>query len=152
MIVKDHELPDLVRLAREHELKIVYTNGCFDLLHPGHVVSLQAMRALGDLLIVGVNSSYSVRLLKGEDRPIIGEYDRMRCVDALECVDVVYKMPGDNPRQDLHDIRPDVLAKGGTTPEIVGESIVNAYGGLVVRVPEYSGWSTSEIAEKLTHL
>lgn len=124
------------RLAEEHHLrgeKIVFTNGCFDLLRVGHVTYLAEAAALGNMLIVGVNSDASVRKLKGPSRPVISETDRAAMLAALACVQYVVVFDDDTPLGLLEAIRPDVLVKGGTyTPDqVVGHEFVTSYGGSV---------------------
>ena len=128
---------------------VVFTNGCFDLLHLGHVRCLEEARQFGDVLFVAINSDASVRQLKGTERPIIGEHDRARLLAALECVDHVLVFNDDTPHRLLHAIRPDVLVKGGTTPDIVGRDVVEAYGGSVLRTSEIGGLSTTTLLSRL---
>ena len=128
---------------------VVFTNGCFDLLHVGHVSLLEEAAQLGDVLIVAINSDASVRKLKGAARPIIPEHDRARMLAALGCVDHVLIFDEDTPCQLLHAFQPDVLVKGGTTPHIVGQEIVTAYGGQVVRSGEVPGLSTTALLARL---
>lgn len=131
---------------------LVFTNGVFDLLHPGHIDVLNAARAEGDALVVGINSDDSVRRLKGPTRPIRGEADRAFVVAALECVDAVVVFDEDTPLELINAIRPDVVAKGGDYSEatIVGAADVKAWGGRVVVVPLTPGHSTTSIIEKLS--
>jgi D-beta-D-heptose 7-phosphate kinase/D-beta-D-heptose 1-phosphate adenosyltransferase len=124
---------------------IAFTNGCFDLLHVGHVSLLEEASRLGDVLIVAINSDASVRKLKGSERPIIGERDRARMLAALACVDHVLVFDDDTPHRLLDAIRPDVLVKGGTTGHIVGREIVEAYGGQIVRTDASAGVSTTDL-------
>ena len=119
------------------------TNGCFDLFHAGHLASLEEARELGDVLVVAVNSDASVRRLKGPTRPIVPEGERARVLAGLACVDYVVLFDEDTPCALLKAIRPDVLAKGGTTPEVVGWEIVEAYGGRVFRTEALAGLSTT---------
>ncbi len=143
-------LENLVRLAeqwRAQGRRVVFTNGCFDLLHVGHVSYLQEARALGDVLIVGVNSDSSVRRLKGPSRPVISQSDRGAMLAALACVDAVVVFEEDTPHALLRKLRPDVLVKGGTytTDEVVGHEIVTSYGGQVRVTGAIDGISTSQI-------
>ncbi|MDB5342010.1 MAG: D-alpha,beta-D-heptose 7-phosphate 1-kinase [Schlesneria sp.] len=128
---------------------IVFTNGCFDLLHVGHVSLLEEAARLGDVLIVAINSDASVHRLKGAERPIIGERDRARMLAALGCVDHVLVFDDDTPHRLLEAIRPEVLVKGGTTGHIVGAEIVAAYGGLVTRTASVPELSTTNIVQRL---
>jgi rfaE bifunctional protein nucleotidyltransferase chain/domain len=131
--------------------KIVFTNGVFDLLHPGHVRYLQQARRLGDRLIVGVNSDRSVRENKGPGRPITPERERAEVVAALACVDDVIVFDEATPHELIARIQPDVLVKGADWAEdaIVGRDIVEARGGRVVRVTVEPGHSTTAIVEKI---
>jgi rfaE bifunctional protein nucleotidyltransferase chain/domain len=131
--------------------RIVFTNGCFDLLHPGHLCSLEQARELGDVLIVGLNSDASVRQLKGEGRPVIAERERAEILAALECVDAVVIFPELTPRELVARLLPDVLVKGGDWPsdQIVGREEVEAAGGHVATIPVVPGYSTSDILRKI---
>ena len=130
---------------------VVFTNGCFDLLHPGHVRYLSAARALGDALIVGVNSDRTVRLLKGEGRPILNEVERAEVLAALEAVDYITVFDEETPRELIASLIPDVLVKGGDWPieSIVGREEVESAGGRVMSLAYVEGSSTSEIIEKI---
>ncbi len=141
----------LAMRARAQGRRVVFTNGCFDLLHVGHVSYLAEAAALGDLLIVGVNSDASVRALKGPQRPVIHERDRAAMLAALAAVDFVVVFGEDTPRPLLAAIRPDVLVKGGTySPEqVVGHEIVTAYGGQVCVTGVVDGISTTRILESI---
>ena len=132
--------------------RLVFTNGCFDLLHPGHVDCLSRARRLGDVLLVAVNSDASVRRLgKGTGRPLVGERSRAEVVAALECVDLVTVFDEDTPRELVAALEPDVLVKGGdyTGEEVVGARTVRACGGEVVIVPLLPGHSSSRLVERM---
>jgi D-beta-D-heptose 7-phosphate kinase/D-beta-D-heptose 1-phosphate adenosyltransferase len=132
--------------------RVVFTNGVFDLLHPGHVALLEAARAEGDALIVGVNTDRSARRLgKGVDRPLVGEADRARVVAALACVDCVVLFDEDTPLEIIRRLRPDVLVKGAdyAKEQIVGAKEVEGWGGQVVRVPLVPGQSSTELLGRL---
>jgi D-beta-D-heptose 7-phosphate kinase / D-beta-D-heptose 1-phosphate adenosyltransferase len=131
--------------------KIVVTNGCFDLLHPGHVRLLQQAKALGDRLIVAVNSDASVRRLKGPNRPILTERDRASLLASLDCVDLVVLFEQDTPEDLLQAIKPDLLVKGADykREEVVGCDIVESHGGAVHLIPLLDGYSTTAIANKV---
>jgi D-beta-D-heptose 7-phosphate kinase/D-beta-D-heptose 1-phosphate adenosyltransferase len=131
---------------------VVFTNGVFDLLHPGHIDLLTAARAAGDALVVGVNTDASVRRLKGPSRPIRGEADRAYVLAALECVDLVVTFAEDTPLELVTHLRPDVIVKGGDYAEhtIVGASEVKAWGGRVMVVPLTPGQSTTGIIERMS--
>ena len=130
---------------------VVFTNGVFDLIHPGHVDVLIAARAAGDALLVGVNSDASVRRLKGTERPVRGQAERALVLAALESVDAVAVFDEDTPLELINATRPDVIVKGGDyTPEtVVGRREVESWGGRVVIVPLTPGQSTTAIIEKL---
>lgn len=130
---------------------VVFTNGVFDLLHPGHVRYLQQARALGDALIVGVNSDASVRENKGPGRPITPESERREILSALACVDAVVIFDEETPHGIIAMMQPDVLVKGADWAEdtIVGRDIVEARGGRVVRIKIEEGLSTSSIIQKI---
>ncbi|MEZ6073437.1 MAG: D-glycero-beta-D-manno-heptose 1-phosphate adenylyltransferase [Pirellulales bacterium] len=152
--VKVVTLDQMELLARSHRQqgrKIVFTNGCFDLLHVGHVSYLQEAARLGDVLVVAANSDASVRRLKGPTRPVIGESDRARMLAALACVDHVLVFDEDTPHEMLHRIRPDVLVKGGTyaLDEVVGHEVVTAYGGEVCVTSVIGGVSTTKILDSV---
>lgn len=140
----------VLRAKRRGE-SIVFTNGCFDLLHPGHVRSLETARALGDRLVVAINHDASVRRLKGPERPVQPARVRKEVVAALACVDWVVGFGADTPIRAIRAIRPDVLAKGGdwALDEIVGREDVEAWGGRVARLPLLSGVSTTATIEAL---
>ena len=130
---------------------IVFTNGVFDLLHPGHVRYLQAASRESDLLIVGVNSDRSARANKQPDRPIVPEQERAEILASLACVDAVVIFDEDTPDAIIRRLEPDVLVKGADWPadQIVGRDTIVARGGRVVRIPVESGYSTSAIIEKI---
>lgn len=127
--------------------RVVFTNGVFDLLHPGHVRYLQSARAEGDALIIGVNSDRSVRALKGPSRPITPEQERAEILAALDCVTAAIVFDEDTPAEIIRRIQPDVLVKGAdwAAEAIVGRDTVEARGGRVVRMPIEEGWSTTSI-------
>jgi D-beta-D-heptose 7-phosphate kinase / D-beta-D-heptose 1-phosphate adenosyltransferase len=131
--------------------QIVFTNGCFDLLHAGHVKYLQAARRLGDLLIMGLNSDASVRRLKGPKRPLIGEEERGHILAALDCIDYVCLFDEDTPLELITALKPHILVKGGdyTADGVVGKEIVEANGGRVELIPFVDGKSTTNIIEKI---
>lgn len=147
-----HELIDAVSSDRRSGKRIVFTNGCFDLLHVGHVRYLQAARALGDRLIVGVNTDRSVRSLsKGPDRPIVPEAQRAEVLAALACVDYVTLFDEPTPLALIAEVQPDVLVKGGDwKPEqIVGRDLVEARGGRVIAIPLTPDASTTGLITKI---
>lgn len=130
---------------------VVFTNGCFDLLHPGHIDLLHKSRALGNRLIIGLNSDSSVKRLKGETRPILSEHDRASILSALGCVDLVVLFEEDTPLDLLHILRPDILVKGADykIEDVVGRELVESYGGKVSLVDLVEGHSTTRIEEKI---
>jgi rfaE bifunctional protein nucleotidyltransferase chain/domain len=144
------EAVTFVESRRRLGQRIVFTNGVFDLLHPGHVRYLQAARGEGDVLIVGINSDRSVRGNKGPSRPIMPEHERAEVLAALACVDAVVVFDEETPAVIIEALQPDVLVKGAdwAADAIVGRDTVEARGGKVVRMPIESGWSTSAIIER----
>jgi len=146
----------IVKFGRAHrgDQRVVFTNGCFDLLHPGHVHTLEAARALGDALVVGMNSDASVRELKGEGRPAVCERERVEILAALECVDAVVIFNESTPRETIAALLPDVLVKGGDWPgdQIIGREEVEAAGGQVVSVAVVPTYSTTAILQRIRDL
>jgi D-glycero-beta-D-manno-heptose 1-phosphate adenylyltransferase len=144
------EAVTFVESRRRLGQRLVFTNGVFDLLHPGHVRYLQAARREGDVLIVGINSDRSVRANKGPARPIMPEHERAEVLEALACVDAVVVFDEETPAKIIDALQPDVLVKGAdwAADAIVGRDTVEARGGKVVRMPIESGWSTSAIIER----
>ena len=143
----------ILRFGREKRngKRVVFTNGCFDVLHPGHIHSLEAARALGDCLIVGLNGDESVRALKGPDRPVLPAEERAEILASLESVDAVVVFEDLTPQKVIAALLPDVLVKGGDWPgnQIVGREEVEAAGGRVVLVDAVSGYSTTEILKRI---
>jgi rfaE bifunctional protein nucleotidyltransferase chain/domain len=145
-----HDAAALIDRHRSDGRRIVFTNGVFDLLHPGHVRYLQAARREGDVLFVGINSDRSVRTNKGPSRPIMPEQERAEVLEALACVDAVVVFDDETPARIISHLQPDVLVKGAdwAADAIVGRETVEARGGRVVRMPIEAGWSTSAIIER----
>jgi len=145
------EIKAIVVDARTNGKKVAFTNGCFDLLHRGHVHVLRAARACADLLIVGINSDQSVKQIKGPKRPVLPESDRCELLGAMEMVDFVILFNEPDPYNLISAIRPDVLVKGGdwNTEKIIGADMVEEAGGRVVVVPYMKGFSTTEIIERI---
>jgi D-glycero-beta-D-manno-heptose 1-phosphate adenylyltransferase len=143
----------ILRFGREKRngLRVIFTNGCFDLLHPGHIHCLEQARRLGDVLIVGINSDASVRQLKGAGRPLLPERERAEILTAMECVDAVVIFDDLTPREVIARLLPDVLVKGGDWPgdRIIGREEVEAAGGRVVSAVVVPGYSTTEIVRKI---
>ncbi len=157
LIRKLFELESLCRARgrwRGQGRKVVFTNGCFDLLHGGHVHLLNTARKQGDALIVAVNDDGSIRRHKGGGRPIFPLEERLEILSALSCVDALISFPDDTPLRLITEILPDVLVKGGDwrLEEVVGRSEVEAAGGRVVIVPYLAGHSSSRIIERISRL
>ena len=150
-VVSHEQLAALAAAHRAAGERIVFTNGCYDLLHVGHVTNLQDAAKLGDVLVVAVNSDASVRSLKGPSRPVIGEHDRAAMLAALGYVSYVTIFDDATPLELLHLVRPDVLTKGGQykPEEIVGYELVTSYGGQVCVTGMVDGISTSQIVKSL---
>jgi len=136
---------------RRGDKRIVFTNGCFDLIHPGHIRYLRAAKRLGDVLVVALNSDDSVRRLKGPGRPLVPEGDRCEVTAALEMVDYVTTFDDDTPYALIKDLQPDVLVKGGDwrPDEIVGADVVRARGGSVRSLPYARGYSTTAVVKRI---
>jgi D-beta-D-heptose 7-phosphate kinase/D-beta-D-heptose 1-phosphate adenosyltransferase len=151
MLVTVSQLAADRRRWRDEGQVVVFTNGCFDLLHPGHVALLEAARAEGDRLVVGLNSDVSVRRLKGEGRPAIPEAERAETLSALEVVDRVVLYDDDTPLALIQALLPDVLVKGSdwARQAIVGGDVVEASGGRVVRAALLPGRSTSDLVGRI---
>lgn len=141
----------LRRCGRPRAQRLVFTNGCFDLLHPGHVQYLEAARAMGDLLVVALNTDRSVRALKGPERPLVEERARARVVAALGAVDWVTLFDEDTPRELIAALSPDVLVKGGNyRPDgVVGRTDVEAAGGRVEILPFLEGYSSTDLVQRI---
>jgi rfaE bifunctional protein nucleotidyltransferase chain/domain len=146
----------ILRFGREKRngRRVVFSNGCFDLLHPGHIETLQKARNLGDALVVDLNSDRSVHQMKGAGRPIVPERERAEVLAALECVDAVVIFDEPTPREIVTELLPDVLVKGGdwSSDQIIGREEVEAAGGRVVSVPVVTGYSTSAMVGKIRKL
>jgi D-beta-D-heptose 7-phosphate kinase / D-beta-D-heptose 1-phosphate adenosyltransferase len=145
------EAAAVLRAARRQGNRVVFTNGCFDLLHAGHVDLLRRARALGDLLVVGLNTDRTIRLLKGPLRPLIAQHERAHMLGALDAVDMVVLFDEPTPLQLIEALRPDVLVKGGdyTHDQVVGAELVEGWGGRVELVPLTAGKSTSRLIEQI---
>jgi D-beta-D-heptose 7-phosphate kinase/D-beta-D-heptose 1-phosphate adenosyltransferase len=149
-ITTSDELRELVESLRRAQQRIVFTNGVFDILHAGHTTYLDAARALGDVLIVGLNADASVKRLKGPDRPINTQSDRATVLAALRSVDHVVIFEQDTPLELITMIVPDVLVKGGdyTRQTIVGADVIEQHGGDVVTIPLVEGRSTTNVINR----
>ncbi|MFH1202283.1 MAG: D-glycero-beta-D-manno-heptose 1-phosphate adenylyltransferase [Candidatus Omnitrophota bacterium] len=150
-IKSQNQLKEILNKLRIRGKTIVFTNGCFDLLHYGHVKCLEEAKKLGDYLIVAVNSDSSVRRLKGKNRPITPEASRARIIAALESVDFVTIFNEDTPLNLIKKIRPDVLVKGADwkVKNIVGRDVLANYGARISTVPLVKGYSTTEFIKKI---
>ena len=150
-VVSQDELIQLTSRARREGRSVVFTNGCFDLIHPGHVRCLADARALGDLLVVAVNSDASVRGLKGSGRPLVPQHDRAEVLAALASVDYVTVFDEPTPRQLIARVLPNVLVKGADwkAADIVGREEVEAAGGRVASIPLAAGYSTTALVERI---
>lgn len=145
------ELSAIAAQARRDGKSVVFTNGCFDILHRGHVHTLREARALGDLLIVALNSDRSVKAIKGPQRPILSEIDRIELIGAMEMVDYIVLFDEPDPYKLIAAIKPKVLAKGGdwNADKVIGADVVEQAGGRVALIPYLKGFSTSGIIERI---
>lgn len=151
-IMTTEQLVPLLQQARAQQKRIVFTNGCFDLMHIGHTRYLQAAKALGDLLVVGVNTDDSIRSLeKAPDRPIVQDAQRAEVLAALGCVDFVVLFAEPDPGRLIGALQPDVLVKGGdwALDKIIGRDIVEARGGMVRTIPLVPGLSTTALVQRI---
>jgi D-beta-D-heptose 7-phosphate kinase/D-beta-D-heptose 1-phosphate adenosyltransferase len=156
LINKIHSLSTLVKLRpslRRQKKKVVFTNGCFDLLHSGHVHVFKEAKKLGDVLIVAVNDDRSVRTIKGNSRPIFPLAERLEILEAIEYIDYLLPFSEDTPQKVIADLLPDVLVKGQDwkKDEVVGRQEVESAGGEVVLVPLREGRSTTSLLDKVIH-
>jgi rfaE bifunctional protein nucleotidyltransferase chain/domain len=145
------QMKRVVTRSKARGKKIVFTNGCFDILHVGHIRYLKRARKQGDLLIIGLNTDRSVKEIKGKKRPVVPQKARAEVLAALECVDYVVLFDEPDPWRLIEVLRPDVLVKGADWPksEIVGREIVEEIGGRVIRIPLVAGASSTGIIEKI---
>lgn len=150
-VLSPEKLLPVLDARRRAGARVVFTNGCFDLLHPGHVDLLERCRALGDILVVAINSDAGVRGLKGPSRPLVPESERAELLAGLAAVDYVTFFDEPTPRELIARLLPDMLVKGGdwTLDNIVGRDEVTAAGGKVYSLPLLSGYSTTAIVEKI---
>lgn len=150
-ILEREALKEKIEPIKRAGKKIVFTNGCFDILHVGHVRYMKAAKAEGDVLVVGVNSDHSVGQIKGASRPIVPEDERAEVLASLECVDFVTLFDEPDPLVTIKTLMPDVLVKGADWAEdaIVGRDVVEASGGRVIRIPMTKGASTSRIIDRI---
>ena len=152
-IISLPSLKRIVKRLKQNGKRIVFTNGCFDILHYGHVKYLQDARGKGDYLVVAVNSDASIKKIKAKNRPVIGQNDRLRTIAALSSVDFVVLFNADNPLGLIKALKPDVLIKGAdwSKQKIIGADFVENYGGKVLTVNLVKGRSTSALIEKIVH-
>jgi len=153
-LLTNSEIAGEISRLKKAGKRIVFTNGCFDILHAGHVRYLADARTEGDVLVVGLNSDKSVRLIKGEKRPIVPQIQRAEVLSGLSCVDYVVLFDEPDPLNLIKDIGPDILVKGGDWAEddIIGADFVKATGGRVVRISVVPGISTSSIIKRIIEL
>ncbi len=151
IILSHSTLHKILDNLKDKGKKIVFTNGCFDIVHPGHIDYLKKAKALGDILVVGVNSDNSIKRIKGEFRPINNELDRIKILEAFYFIDFITVFDEDTPYNLIKLIKPDVLVKGGDwdLKDIVGKDIVEKNGGYVKTIPFLEGYSTTKIIEKI---
>ena len=154
VVVSQEELILHVAGAKRNGRRVVFTNGCFDLLHPGHIRCLEQARSLGGVLVVAINSDASVRQLKGPLRPLVPQEERAEMLAALACVDYVAIFDASTPREIISRVLPNVLVKGGDwgLDEIVGRQEVEQAGGRVVSIPLAPGYSTSALIARIRQL
>jgi len=145
------ELSAIMKSLREEGKQVVFTNGCFDLIHPGHLRYLEEARSWGDLLVVAVNSDQSVKRIKGHQRPILDEKSRCEIIAGLHCVDFVTVFSEDTPQEIVDELLPGVLVKGGdwAVDQIVGRETVEKHGGKVLNISFQDGHSTTGIIERI---
>ena len=145
------EIPRIVAPLKKMGKKVVFTNGCFDILHVGHVRYLRQAKALGDVLVIGLNRDRSVKHLKGSGRPVTNETERAEVISALDAVDYIVLFGERTPDKLIHVIRPDFLVKGGDwkKEDIVGASFVESYGGKVLPLRFVKGYSTTNLIERI---
>ena len=150
-IGKLHEIKTIVAKARREGRAVVFTNGCFDLLHRGHLHLLREAKKCGDILVVALNSDSSVKKIKGANRPILPQSERAQLIAALEMVDYVTWFDDPDPYEAIKELKPDVLVKGGDWPKdkIVGADIVEGHGGRIAVIPYLQGYSTTQIIERM---
>ena len=153
-ILERNALKDKLEELRKKEKKIAFTNGCFDILHVGHVRYLREAKKTADVLILALNSDSSVRLLKGKEMPLVPEKERAEIIAALEFIDFVTIFPESTPLELINYLKPDILIKGGDWAEkdVVGRKEIKEWGGRVAIIPEVEGKSTTNIVEKIKDL
>ncbi len=145
------ELKRIVDKLKKKGKKVVFTNGCFDILHPGHIYYLKEAKKRGDIFILGLNSDSSVRKLKGSGRPLIPERERAEILSNFEFIDYIFIFHEETPERAIREISPDILVKGGDyrKKEVVGRKFVEEKGGKVIIIPFLKGYSTTKLIEKI---
>jgi rfaE bifunctional protein nucleotidyltransferase chain/domain len=153
-ILTREELKHRIAAMKQEHKRVVFTNGCFDILHPGHIRMLEKARSLGDALIVAINSDPSVQEIKGPQRPLIPEAERAEVLAALEAVDFVTIFGETTPRELIAEILPAILVKGSDwgPDEIIGREEVEAAGGQLISIPLEAGYSTTKLIERIRRL
>ncbi len=154
LVIDKKEASTIIKKIHDEGKKIVFTNGCFDVLHLGHVKFLEKAKSLGDLLIVGINNDSSVTHLKGEGRPLINEQDRAKIVAALHSVDYVLVFSEDTPKELISFLKPDIHVKGGDyqIEDLPERTEVEKCGGEIIILPYFEGKSTTNIIKKISNL
>jgi rfaE bifunctional protein nucleotidyltransferase chain/domain len=150
--IMDREaLKDKLDLLRKEGKKIAFTNGCFDILHVGHIRYLMEAKKTADILVLALNTDSSIRTIKGEKRPLVPEDERAEVLSALECIDFITLFSELTPLEVICSLRPDILIKGGDWPEdkVIGRDEIKQWGGHVTIIPEVAGKSTTNIVEKI---
>ena len=150
-VLKLEELKKIISMAKSTDKKVVFTNGCFDIIHGGHIEFLQKAKSMGDILVVGLNTDQSVKKLKGENRPIKNEKERANILAALKYIDYITLFNETTPEKLILEIRPDILVKGDDykIDDVVGREIVEGYGAKVELIPIVKGHSTTNTLEKI---
>jgi D-beta-D-heptose 7-phosphate kinase/D-beta-D-heptose 1-phosphate adenosyltransferase len=153
MIVSRTKAKQIVDEQRMNNQVVVFTNGCFDILHRGHVEYLKSAKELGNFLVVGLNSNQSVKRLKGQNRPFFNEDDRAEVLDNLYPVDLITIFEEDTPLELIHELKPDILVKGGdyNINSVVGAKEVKTWGGIIKIIPFIEGYGTSKLVEKIVN-
>lgn len=151
MIIKLPELVQVVNRLKQEGKRIVFTNGCFDIIHMGHVLYLKKAREYGDVLVAGLNSDISIKIIKGDKRPVVPEAERAEVLSSIRFVDYVVIFNEPDPFKTIEAIKPDVLVKGGdwAVENIIGRDVVESFGGKVYNIPYIEGSSSTNIIEEI---
>jgi len=149
--ISKNKLPKLVKNLKKKKKKIVFSNGCFDLLHPGHIKILRSAKEKGDILILGINSDKSISRIKGRSRPILNQASRLEVLSAIECIDYITVFCQNTPLKTIETVKPDILVKGADwkKKDIIGADFVKNNGGKVVSIALKKGVSTSRIIKRI---